>query len=187
MVDPAVGLILLDACCLLNLYATRCREEILTVVEGRFAVVERVAAEALYTRRGGSGEDADEKDAVDMGQLIARGLLEVLTVETAEEAASYVGFAAELDDGEAMTCALALHRGAAVATDDRKALRLLASRAPQIRVRSTTQLIKEWAEGAHVLPGELRNVLIDVRQRARFAPGRHDPLHAWWDAAMQVT
>src|SRR5438552_17812391 len=104
MADPAVPLILLDACCLLNLHATRRLEEILTAVQGRFAVAERVAAETLYTRRGGSGDDADEKDPVDMGSLVALGLLEVLPVETPDEAASYVGFAAELDDGEAMTC-----------------------------------------------------------------------------------
>src|SRR5712692_6705387 len=114
MADPAVALILLDACCLLNLHATRRLEEVLRTVRGRFAIVERVAAEALYTRRGGSGEDADEKDPIDFHPLVALGLLEVLCVETADEAASYIGFAAELDDGEAMTCALALHRGAEV-------------------------------------------------------------------------
>ncbi len=126
-------------------------------------------------------------DAVDISPLVARGLLEVLAVETPDEAASYVSFAAELDDGEAMTCALALHRGALVATDDRKALRLLAARAPQIRVRSTAQLLKEWADSASLAPTELRAVLTDVRQRARFAPGRHDPLHSWWEAALRVT
>src|SRR5581483_10436728 len=110
-------------------------------------------------------------DAVDISPLVAPGLLELLAVETPDEAASYVSFAAELDDGEAMTCALALHRGALVATDDRKALRLLAARAPQIRVRSTAQLLKEWADSASLAPTELRAVLTDVRQRARFAPG----------------
>src|SRR3954470_290959 len=178
MADPAVALILLDACCLLNLHATRRLEQILLTVQGRFAVAERVAAETLYTRRGGSGDDADEKDPVDIRPLIAPGLLEELPVETADEAASYVGFAAQLDDGEAMTCALALHRGAILATDDRKALRLLASQAPRISVRSTAQLLKEWADGAQVASAELRTVLTDVRQRARFAPGRHDALHA---------
>lgn len=59
MADPAVPQILLDACCLLNLYATRRLDEILVAVQGRFAAAERVAAEALYIRRGGDGEDAD--------------------------------------------------------------------------------------------------------------------------------
>jgi hypothetical protein len=184
MADPAIPLILLDACCLLNLYATRRLDEILVAVQGRFAVAERVAAEALYTRRGGAGDDADEKDPVDIGPLVACGLLEVLAVEAPDEAASHVTFAAELDDGEAMTCALALHRGAVVATDDRKALRLLAAQAPRIGVRSTAQLVKEWADGGGLSAAELRTVLTDIRQRARFAPGRHDPLHSWWEAAL---
>ena len=186
MADPAVALILLDACCLLNLHATGRLEEILATLQGRFAVAERVAAEALYTRRGGSGDDADETDSIDIHPLITLGLLEVLSVETPDEAACYVSFAAELDDGEAMTCALALHRGAIVATDDRKALRLLATQAPPIRTRSTAQLLKEWADGAQVSSAELRTILTDVRQRARFAPGRHDPLHAWWEATLQL-
>lgn len=185
MAALVLPLILLDACCLLNLYATQRLDEILVALQGHFGVAERVAAEALYLRRGGSGEDADEKDPVDIGPLVASGSLAVHAVETPEEAASYVRFAAELDDGEAMTCALALHRRAVVATDDRKALRVLAAQAPQIGVRSTAQLLREWADYSNLAPTELRTVLTDVRQRARFAPGRHDPLHAWWEAALR--
>jgi predicted nucleic acid-binding protein len=187
MAVPASGrLVLLDACCLLNLHATRHVEEILQILPARFAVVEAVANETLYTRRGGGGADADEKDRVDLTLLTTAGLIEILHMESAE-ATSYVTFAAHLDDGEAMTIALALHRGGVVATDDRKAIRIIQTLAPQVRIHTTAELLKAWADLVQLPPPALRTVLtvlMDVRQRARFAPGRHDPLQAWWLSAL---
>lgn len=177
--------VLLDACCLLNLYATRRLTEILQANPVRFAVAERAAAETLYVRRGGSGDDADEQDPVDLQSLVSDGLLQILHLETDNEAASFVQFAAELDDGEAMTCALAVHRGAAVATDDRKALKVLGARAPGVRVYTTAELIKSWAESEQVAESDLKRVLADVRERARFAPGKHDRLQAWWETIVR--
>lgn len=176
--------ILLDACCVLNLYATGQMDAILRALPEHFAIADRVASEALYIRRGGSGEDADERIPVDFGPLVEQGLLEVLRVETEEEAASFVDFAAQLDDGEAMTCALALHRGGVVGSDDRKARRVCGAQSPPLDTRSTPAMIKAWADSERIAGADLRRVLIDIRERARFAPGRHDPLLAWWDAAL---
>jgi hypothetical protein len=183
---PSSDRVLLDGCCLLNLYAARRIEEILRALPARFAVAESVAAEALYVRRGGTGQDADDKNPVELQPLIDVGLLEVLRVEMAAEAASYVSFAAHLDDGEAMTCALALHRGATVATDDRKAFSVLGRLAPQVPILTTARLLRDWADSVKLPPSALKAVLTDVRQRARFAPGRHDPLQSWWLAALQA-
>ena len=177
--------ILLDACCLINLYATRRMREILADLPARFAVAERARAEAGYVRRGGGGEDAEERDPVDVGPLIAEGLLAVWEPETEAEAAMYVAFAVDLDDGEAMTCALAVHRGAVVATDDRKAKRLLGERAADVELTTTAAIIKRWAEIRQLAPAELARVLIDVQERGRFAPGRHDRLQSWWSASVR--
>lgn len=176
--------ILLDTCCLLNLYATGRSDDILRALPPRFAVAERVADEAIYVRRGGGGDDADEKEPIALQPLIAAGLLEVLTLETEAESASFVTFAAELDDGEAMTCALALHRGWVVGTDDRKAQRVCGAGQPPLAVCTSPALLKAWAEVRQIAGAALRRVLLDVRERARFAPGKHDPLQAWWDVAL---
>lgn len=173
-------LILLDACCVLNLYSTRRMEEILVARCERFGVVERVAAESLYVLRGGSGEDAAERDPVDLQQAHRLGILERLDLETEDESRAYVDFAAELDDGEAMTCALAIHRGAAIATDDRKARRVLRNRAPEIGMHSTTELIKAWSDSQQISVQVLRQVLTDIRQRGCFMPSSQDPLLDWW-------
>lgn len=179
------AVVLLDACCLLNLYATGRAEEILGAIPVHFALAQAVASEALYVRRGGSGKDADDREPVVLQLLVSAGLLELWQVKTEDEVLSFIQFAAQLDDGEAMTCALAVHRGAAVATDDRKALRLLQARAPQVAVRTTASLIKTWAESCQVGDPDLRQVLADVRARARFAPGKHDALQGWWEAKLR--
>jgi predicted nucleic acid-binding protein len=181
----APGQILLDACCVLNLYATGRMEAILRALPLPCAVAERVVAEALHVRRGGDGEDADERDPVDLAPLIAQGLIEVLRLETDEEAASFVGFAAQLDDGEAMTCALALHRDGVVGTDDRKARRVCGMQEPPLEIQTTPTMLKAWGESGQIASTELKQALFRIRERARFAPGKRDPLQVWWEAALR--
>ena len=182
--DSNLPLVPLDACCLLNLCATRQPENILRTLPLRAAVAEMAAGEVRFLRRGGAGPDANGRDAIDLQPLISSGLLTLLRLETDQEIATFVQFAADLDDGEAMTIALALRRGLAVATDDRKALKLLARYAPHLPTFTTAGLLHQWAGIQQPSLEELRRVLLDVQERARFAPGRHDPLQGWWQAAL---
>lgn len=174
--------VLLDACCVLNLFATGRVEEILRGIPLDFAAAERVVAEAMFVRRGGIEEDANETEAVDLALVVSGGLVHTLSVDTEAEASSYVAFAAQLDDGEAMTCALAMHRDYTVATDDRKALRLLRSILPADRILTTPGLIKLWVDECSIPHMILRETLLNIRERARFLPGRHDPLKEWWES-----
>ena len=176
--------IILDACCLLNLYASRQMEVILRVIPVRFAAAAAAAAEVLYVLHGGGGQDARKREQVDLQPLIRAGILDILSLETEMEKANFVHFAAELADGEAMTCALAVQREAAVATDDRKAIRVLRSRAPHVRVHTTVSLLKWWVEIEQPAEATLKRVLTDVQERANFVPGRHDALLPWWQAVL---
>ena len=176
--------IILDACCLLNLYASRQMEVILRVIPVRFAAAEAAVAEVLYVLHGGGGQDARKREQVDLQPLIRAGILDILSLETEVEKANFVRFAGELDDGEAMTCALAVQREAAVATDDRKAIRVLRSRAPHVRVHTTVSLLKWWVEIKQPAEATLKSVLTDVQERANFVPGRHDALLPWWRDAL---
>ncbi len=172
---------LLDCCSLLNLYATRHLAEILEALDVRFAVAEAVVGEAGYVLRGGDSENATERELVDLQPLITAGLLEVWRPESEAEYVSFVNFAAEVDDGEAMTCALALHRGAAIVTDDRKTLKVLPRLAPMVLALTTSQVVRLWADSSQVERTVLQAALLDIQTRARFVPGRHDPLSLWWD------
>jgi hypothetical protein len=179
-VGGAVG-ILLDTCSILNLCATRRIDEILAAAEARFGVVDYVLRhEVLYLRRGGAGEDADERDPIDLQPFVQAGLIEVVTLQGEVEAARFVDFSVDLDDGEAITCAIATVRGHHVATDDRKTIRLLASRNPPVTVVRTSELIKPWSDKRMIAGGELRTILAAIRERANFEPAADDPLRSWW-------
>jgi hypothetical protein len=176
--------VILDACCLLNLYASRHFLAILQVLPMRFVVAEAASKESLFVYQGGQGPDAHTREAVDLAPAFSVGLLTLVNIETEAEGLDFLAFAAELDDGEAMSCAIAKHRGYAIATDDRKASSVIQRVAPHIQLVTTTSLVRQWAETAELEPPRLREVLTDIRQRGRFFPPAGDPLRPWWDAAL---
>jgi hypothetical protein len=171
--------VLLDACTLLNLYATGALGEILAGLPYRFAVVETVLREeALYVLR--PGRVPPEHEAVDLSREIGAGTLELTDVDGDAEAERFIALAMELDDGEARTLAVAWSRGWSVATDDRKAHRVAARVCPNVPLLRTLELVQEWA-AAHANSHErLRELLILMRDRGNFFPGRHDPSVMWW-------
>jgi len=175
--------IILDASCLLNLYASGRLRDIAQTSPQPFAVVDYVIQrEALYIRRRSPDHDQEEREPVNVEPLVAAGLIQVMNVTNESEATAFVDLASEMDDGEAITCALAMHRQCDVATDDRKAQRILSARAPQVLVISTLAIAKQWAELGGIVKAELGAVLRNIRFGANYYPGERDPLYEWWSA-----
>ena len=178
---PNTGVLLLDASCLLNLCATARLLEIAAALPWQLAVVDYVMEqEVLYVRSIGAQEGTVP---VDLSPLIDEGLLLVMRLETPSEEASFVELAAVLDDGEAVTGAIALNRGHLVAIDDRKARRVLGEKAPGMRLVSTLELMRQWS--ASVPVQEVSHALRAMQHRASYVPGQWDPLHAWWRDMME--
>ena len=174
--------VLLDACCLINLLATGRIAEILDALPYRFGVSELVAEKevlGLAPSQEAAGDPSPTPRDL-LASLVRADLLEVLALRTAEEASAFVRFATALDDGEASVCALAVVEGAAIATDDRKAIRLLGEWAPEVRVIQTPELLFEWAIATNQQSAEIRRVLTAVRERARFVPRKGSPGAEWW-------
>jgi predicted nucleic acid-binding protein len=159
--DP---LVLFDACCLINLLATGRAEEILTSLPHRCATSRLVAVEEVLSIAG-AGESAS---------------LAWIDLTSDEEKEDFVRFSTWLDPGEASICALAIHHEAVVATDDRKALRVLRREAPQVPILQTPELFYEWAHFAKPPDREVMEALEAVRARARFYPRRDAPRFDWW-------
>lgn len=172
----------LDACALLNLIASRRFAEIAQTVAARFIAARLAVNEISYVRRGGAGPDADERDPLDIDALERAGYITIVDL-TPAELADFVMFAADMDDGEAATGALALGRGAVVVTDDRKARRVFDGHAPPLSICTTSEVVKAWADRTRPSAGDLATVLRDIEGRARFRPGPSDPLGAWWIGA----
>lgn len=179
------SLLLLDASCLLNLYATGRLRDIALSLPYRLGVADYVLEqEALYIWLPGLSETREEQVPVDISSLVKEGIIEVLGLEYSEEEAAFVNLAALIDDGEAITGALAMHRGHGVATDDRKARRVLSEQTPSIPLVSTLDLVKSWAEKALVPQQEVQAALVSMRIGASYLPGERDPLYEWWKAAV---
>ena len=82
-----------------------------------------------------------------------------------------------VDDGEAVTSALALHRDCSIAIDDRKARRVLGEVMPEVALVSTLELMQLWFEEASVPTGELQKALMAMQTGASYLPGRRDSLY----------
>ena len=130
-----------------------------------------------------------------MRDLIDQDLVVSLSLGSRDEERALVRFAAELDDGEAYTCALAVTRGARVATDDRKALRVFravvregTTMEEETAVEAvrfgpclrTSELLFGWAERARIPEPELVEILGTIAERASFFPPRRDPYLERW-------
>ena len=178
--------LILDASCLLNLYATERFGEILASLREQVGVADYVLEEeALFIRREASADGQDDQFLVDLSPFVSEGLVEVMRLESPNEETTFVTLAALIDDGEAVTAALALHRGCSVATDDRKARRVLAEQAPTVPLVTTLDLVSQWEETMSVPLGELRTALERMRSGASYVPGPRDPRYGWWLDLMQ--
>ncbi len=170
---------IIDACSLINLYASGCVIEVLRVFEGGFYIPRQVREESLSIRK------ADEEDPtrlvpepVDLDNLLRHGLLQECAIEGADEAEWLLHFATELGDGEAACLAIAKVRGWTVATDDKKAIRIAASEG--IAVITTPELVQRWVQACHPTKDELRLALRNIEVYARFRLGQSARLYSWW-------
>jgi hypothetical protein len=172
--------VVLDACCLINLYATGRCPEILANLPYTFTAARAGLEEANYLVR--ELEDGTyERLEIDWNPLIQGKLVAVLELETEAEQKLFVDLSVRLDDGEAATLALAIQRGYAVATDEKKAVKLLKNEFPTCTVTSTLSLLKDWEGAAGSSPAEVTQALRRIRDLAHYEPGPGHDLYDWWN------
>jgi hypothetical protein len=164
--------VILDACCVINLYESGKMSDILTSLQAYIAIADYVYhQEVLRTTEGRLFE---------LQPLIDGGLLAVATFESKVEMITFVNFAASIDDGEATTGAIAVTRNWAIATDDRLSIRFLKQSAPTLPIVSTLDLVKHWVDTTHPHADIVRTTLQNIRNRARYIPYATHPLYRWW-------
>ena len=161
--------LLLDACVVINLTASGVPFQDLARRNGvRFVMASPAAGEVLYLR-----------ERIDMMGYARRGDLRIVDLEP-DELASFVELAQRVDDGEAATLAVSVHRGWPVATDDRKAQQLARDLEPPIEPITTSALLHGWASKQDEPAERVAEVLRRIETRARFVPPRSDPHRRWW-------
>jgi hypothetical protein len=103
-----------------------------------------------------------DKEPVVLDALLSAGILDVVEPESEAELLTLFDLALQLDDGEAMTGAIALSRGYRMATDDGKSIRLLGPRLPIV---GTLDLVRAWVDAQAVPPTSVRDALIGIAER----------------------
>ncbi|MFN3651308.1 MAG: hypothetical protein ACK47B_17170 [Armatimonadota bacterium] len=175
-----VETIILDACCTLNLAATGRAEEILRELPQHFTVAPHARGEAQWL----AVPDSEERELVDLEPLIYRGVLVEEVLEGSAEEALFLEFGVSLADGEAEAAALAVSRGYTLATDDRRARRVVTERHPATRLSGTLELLREWQLTAQPTGLEVAEALRRIAARATYRPRRADLLYAWWEQSI---
>lgn len=174
--------IILDACCVLNLYASKQMEEIITALPASIAVAENVCNdEALWIYNGPDENIQLSKEPINLKPLKDKGLLTIATLDSEAEETTAVNYTYYMkDDGESVTAAIAVHRNWAIATDDRRAISFLAKQVASLTILSTLDLVKFWADTQKPSSNELRFVLQNISMRATYKPHQSHSLYTWW-------
>src|SRR6266571_6750281 len=99
--------VLLDACIVINLAASEVWEEVAVANGHRFLVTRRVADESQYWIRTTSA--GEELVQIDLRDFERRGSVAIMDL-IMDELETFVEFARDVDDGEAETLAVSVHR-----------------------------------------------------------------------------
>jgi hypothetical protein len=181
---PAV---ILDACGILNLYASGRFVPILTALRHDWYLPAAVERESQQYRQL---DPADPEKLVilpiDLAPAIEGGVLSRCDCECDEETSLYIELASHIgDDGESMGLAIAKCRGWSVLTDDKKARRI--AKELGVPVLATTGVMKQWAEIVKPNADDLSAVLEAIERFANYRPGRGAEHYAWWAASINTS
>jgi predicted nucleic acid-binding protein len=169
-------ILLLDACVVINLEATSRFDDIARSRGEQFVVVRQASAEVGSLRADVDG--VVQEILIDLAPHVAAKTLSIADLEP-DELALYVDLARDLDDGEAASIAIAVHRGLRVATDDKKARRVCLEQGLAEPVR-TSDLLREFCDQNSLRDKDVGDILRRVRDLASFVPPRSDPNRDWW-------
>ncbi len=175
--------IILDACVLMNLYASRELKSILSSISescaATFYVVNYEALTILNYKSNKSVPKNEEK--IDLETIIAQGLLHLTNFESDQEKKSFLSFSSQrLDDGEAASMAIAKHRNWAFASDDKRATKIMRSFDQNIQIVSTPEILRHWQLVQNPNTLVMKNVIQEIEMRANFTLGRKNPDFIWW-------
>lgn len=172
-------LLVIDTSIVINLNATGCADEILRTLPHRVVVMDVVADELE------GGRPKGRRDAERLAELVKAGLIAIATLDE-PGLLHFEGLVAgagpeTLDDGEAATIAYALATHARAFIDERKAIRLCATRYPQMNLGCTVDLLAHQAVqsalGASRQADAVHCALRDARMRVM-------PQHMDWVVAL---
>jgi predicted nucleic acid-binding protein len=178
--------LILDASPLICLYASGQMRSILGSIPKNVTVatyVKTMEITHIYDRSVKENEQPTE--SIDLEPIITEGLLSVVNLETEQEAMTVIDLVIDIGQGEAFTGAIADHRKWAIGVDDKKARRVFAERMPHLQLLSTLDLIRHWEARVTPTSNIIREVLENIRYRAKYQPGNSNPHYSWWQECIK--
>lgn len=173
--------IILDACCLINLYASGQMRAILRSIPRNLSIAAYVKEQEVLNVYSGPIDNVQaSRETIDLLPFIGEGLLILVDIENEMEEVSYINLAQKLDDGEAITGAIAINRNWAIATDDVKSIKFFQNYASTIALISTLDLIKFWVDTTKPNKHLIQETILNIKVRGRYEPHRNHPLFIWW-------
>lgn len=173
----------LDACALVNLHCGWGGLAELQDFGDSWSIGEIALGEALFVRDF-DASGVMVKVMLDAAAVVAQGRLNVTSLGNAQEHASFIDFAAELDDGEAQALALAMHRKRVLVTDDRPAIRVAGGPGVGVKTMGTPELLLAWADADPKHHARLPEVVRRVAVLGPFQLRRTSPHYDWWQALL---
>lgn len=155
--------------------------DILEVCPIRFAVCSYVSErEARYVFDGVDFDGQKLITPINLAPLIANGKVELVQPDMRVLANRVVVFAHQgIQNGEAITGALADQNGWAIGSDDIRAREQFSSLVPHLQVISTYELLKRWAEEIGASDATIGVAIRKIAERGRFEPSERLPLFEW--------
>jgi predicted nucleic acid-binding protein len=172
--------LVIDACCTLNVLATRLEVEIVKSCDLSLLISERAHGEALFVHSPPDEAGVRTKYPASTERLRTAGHLEIRALDTTALQDAFVECAAQLRDEDASCVALAGVLGLPLMTDDGKERRVAKAIFPEIEVISTLAVLHDAASALTLSQEDLLRMASDLRWRGNFAPPRRDPLSAWY-------
>ena len=172
--------LVIDACCTLNLLATRQEVELVRAGGRELIISDRAHREALFLHTPPDEEGARTRVPARTERLRAAGLLQIRALDSELLLEAFVLCASRLRDEDASCVALAGVLGVPLMTDDGKERRVALELFPEIELVSTLEVLHEamrilnWPDEAAL------RMAADLRWGGNFAPPRRDPLSSWY-------
>ncbi|MBM4029098.1 MAG: hypothetical protein FJ280_27435 [Planctomycetes bacterium] len=171
--------VVLDTCCLINLYASQRLPAIVAASMEQAVVPKPVIGECLYIRQqADEGPDSLIPVHVDLDPLIESGVLLSTELTGDVELDQFVRLAALIDDCEAACLAIAALRGFVLATDDKRAIHVATDLG--VSIVTTPELLKNWSERGSPKQHDVADAIACIERYGRFRPHTLCPYATWW-------
>ena len=177
--------LVIDACCTLNLLATRREVEIVSANDLDLIISEHAHGEAIFLHTPPDDEGVRTKEPASTKRLRGERRLQTRALDTELLLEAFVRCATKLRDEDASCVALAGVLGVPLMTDDGKERRVARELFPEIDLVSTLEVlhgavkILAWPEEA------VLRMATDLRWGGNFMPPRRDPLSSWYADLLQ--